>query len=188
MLDRSTPNLFQAEQPAAPEPPPRPLEDVDTQVDPEAPPPSGDAREWPTFTFAQLGGPHRARARAAWRTARRFLTLLLIVLAVFRLAAGGCGTPSAPTPSAVTARPPGVRAHLARPAPVKRVLAAKRPTRRALQHRRPPVLATPRPVAHISPVPPAPAPSTIAAPPAETPATQPVAATPGEGQEFGFEH
>jgi hypothetical protein len=191
MLDRSTTNLFQAEPPdALPEPPPTPGEDADVPADSTVPTPAEIRQQPPTSAFPQFGACHRARARTAWRNARHFLTPLLIVLAVSRLATGGCNSESAPTPSAVTPRPFGVRAHLARPAHAKSVVPSKRPAVRTHQHRR---YRQSRPVTSVAPQPnglptsPAAVIPKAAPPSDEATAVQSSATTRGGGQEFGFE-
>jgi hypothetical protein len=192
MLDRSTTNLFQAEPPdALPESPPTPFEGAEVPADSAVPTPAEIRQPPPTFAFPQLGACHRARARTAWRNARHFLTPLLIVLVVSRLATGGCNSESAPTPSAVTPRPFGVRAHLARPAHAKSVVPSKRPAVHTHQHHR--YWKSARPVISVAPhpnaLPTSPAAVTPkAAPPSgEATAVQSSATTRGAGQEFGFE-
>ena|SRR5580700_2351552 len=191
MLDRST-NLFQAEPPdVLPEPPLTPLEDADVPVDSAVPTPAEIRQQPPTSAFPQLGARHRARARTAWRNARHFLTPLLIVLAVSRLATGGCNSESAPTPSAVTPRPFGVRAHLARPAHAESVVPSKLPAVRTHQHHR--YRRSARPVTSVAPLPNAlpTSPAAVipkAAPPSgEAAVVQSSATTRGGDQEFGFE-
>jgi hypothetical protein len=192
MLDRSTTNLFQAEPPdASPESSPASLEDADVPADSTVPTPAEIRQRSPTSVFPLFGARHRARATTAWRNARHYLTPLLIVLAVFRLATGGCNSESASTPSAVTPRPFGVRARLARPAHAKSVVPSKRPAVRTHQHHR--YRQSARPVTSGAPQPNAlpTSPAAVipkAAPPSgEATAVQSSATTRGGGQEFGFE-
>lgn len=187
MLDRSTSNLFQAEpSDASPEPPPTLFEEAGAQAAPSIP--ARARRQRPTFTFHRFGARLRNRIGAAWRHARYFLTPLLIVLAVYRLAAGGCSSPSAPTPNAVTPRGSSARVQrvLAKALPTKRGVPEKPHVGRAHRSREP--TRANAAAASLSRVSPTPAPATIAAPPGETRAARPVAATHGEGHEFGFEH
>jgi hypothetical protein len=192
MLDRSTTNLFQAEPPdALPESPPTPFEDADVPTDSAVPMSAEIRQQPPTFAFPQLGARHRARARTAWRNARHFLTPLVIILAVSRLATGGCNSESAPTPSAVTPRPFGVRAYLARPAHTESVVPSKLSAVRIHQHHR--YRRSARPVTSVVPQPnalptlPAAVIPEAAPPSGEAIAVQSSATTRGAGQEFGFE-
>lgn len=187
MLDRSTSNLFEAEPPdASGEPEPTLFQEAGTPAAPPTPPPARRPRA--TFSFPRFGARLKNRSGAGWRNARHFLTSLLIILAVSRLAAGGCSSTSAPTPSAGPARSLLVQ--------VKRVPAqvhhdrhggTHRPQIRRFQKSRKPILATAT-ATRPSPVASTPARGTIAAPTGVTPAAEPAAAAPSKGQEFGFEH
>jgi hypothetical protein len=196
MLDRSTPNLFQADRPpdGLQETPAAPLEDAGIPARPTV----AHARTERGHSFT-LPRPWRGAgslawgARAAWRSARHLLTPLLIVLAVSRLAAGGCSSLSAsdatrPNPVAPTLSAAHVRRPAARTVPARRV-ACRRPIRHAHRRRPPaPPVTTPRWAPRTPPISPAAALATIAPSPSGTPVPDPKVGTDGEGQEFGFEH
>jgi hypothetical protein len=187
MLDRSTANLFQDDPPdrLPPEPPPALFEGDGTPAGPTVAPASRAARDIPRFTFLRVG--RGARARTAWRIARHFLTALLIVLTVSRLAAGNCG--SANTPHANPIMPSGPVHHRPlQPAAIAKHPLVRRPSSPARRRPRR-VAASARSPSRTPPISPAVVTSTVAAPvPGETPGTRPMASTHGEGQEFGFEH
>jgi hypothetical protein len=188
MLDRSTSNLFQADSPAtSPADPPAALFEGDGPVSgPAMPPPPRAAPRRRPFTLPRVAA-SRAKARSAGRQLRRFSTALLIVLAVFRLAAGGCGAEHILQATRTESSPARSAARPTRPAPsghrsTKRHATSRRrrQPRRAATSARP--AARPAAISHTVVT------SVVAAAPPYTSAVRQVASTRGGAQEFGFEH